>query len=74
MIGVVASTGENKQGDVSVLSESIETIGTGLFTIFFWLWSFAILGGVVWSFKNDMMGMSDSDIESVVDAMLELDT
>ncbi len=73
MIGVVASTGENQQDDVSTLSESIESIGTGLFTIFFWIWSFAILGGVVWSFKNDMTGMSDSDIESVVDAMLESD-
>ena len=53
----------------------ILAIGGGLFTISLWLWSFALIGGVVWAIREDALPIyDDKEIQEVVDAMLDLDT
>ena len=40
-----------------------------------WLWSFALLGGVVWAIKQDGLPVyNDEEMEEAVDALLRLDT
>jgi hypothetical protein len=39
-----------------------------------WLWSFALLGGVVWAIRQDGLPFfSDQEMEEAVDALLDLD-
>ena len=53
----------------------ILAIGGGLFTIALWLWSFALIGGIVWAIREDGLPfLGDKEIEEAVDALLELDT
>ena len=75
MIGVVASPpgeGDDENGGFGAI---VLAIGGGLFTIALWLWSFALIGGIVWAIREDGLPfLSDKEIEEAVDALLELDT
>ena len=75
MIGVVASPpgeGDDENGGFGAI---IMAIGGGLFTIALWLWSFALIGGIVWAIREDGLPfLSDKEIEEAVDALLDLDT
>ena len=75
MIGVVAhppGVGDDESGGFGAI---ILAIGGGLFTIALWLWSFALIGGIVWAIREDGLPfLSDKEIEEAVDALIELDT
>ena len=75
MIGVVASPpgeGDDENGGFGAI---VLAIGGGLFTIALWLWSFALIGGIVWAIREDGLPfLSDKEIEEAVDALLDLDT
>ena len=72
MIGVVASPPGEDDGDEGGFGTIILAIGGGLFTISLWLWSFALIGGVVWAIREDALPVyDDKEIEEVVDALLD---
>ena len=75
MIGVVASPHGEGDDDDGGFGAIILAIGGGLFTISLWLWSFALIGGVVWAIREDALPIyDDKEIQEVVDAMLDLDS
>ena len=75
MIGVVASPPDENGDEDGGFGAIILAIGGGLFTIALWLWSFALIGGIVWAIREDGLPiLSDKEIEEAVDALLELDT
>ena len=75
MIGVVASPPDESGDEDSGFGGIILAIGGGLFTIALWLWSFALIGGIVWAIREDGLPfLSDKEIEEAVDALIELDT
>ena len=75
MIGVVAPPPDESGADDGGFGGIILAIGGGLFTIALWLWSFALIGGIVWAIREDGLPLlSDKEIEEAVDAVLELDT
>ena len=75
MIGVVASPPDESGDEDGGFGGIILSIGGGLFTIALWLWSFALIGGIVWAIREDGLPiLSDKEIEEAVDALLELDT
>ncbi len=75
MIGVVASPPGEGDDESGGLGTIVMSIGGGLFTIALWLWSFALIGGIVWAIREDAPSfLSDKEIEEAVDALLELDT
>ena len=72
MIGVVASPHGEGDDDDGGFGAIILAIGGGLFTISLWLWSFALIGGVVWAIREDALPIyDDKEIEEVVDALLD---
>jgi cyclophilin family peptidyl-prolyl cis-trans isomerase len=74
MIGVVASSSESDDDGEGGFGSLIKTVGGGLFSIAMWLWAFALLGGIGWAFRNDGLPFyNKSEIEEVVDALLESD-
>jgi len=75
MIGVVASPPGEGNDEGGGFGAIVLAIGGGLFTIALWLWSFALIGGIVWAIREDGLPfLSDKEIEEAVDALLELDT
>ena len=75
MIGVVASPPDEGDDESGGFGSIVMAIGGGLFTIALWLWSFALIGGIVWAIREDGLPFfSDKEIEEAVDALLELDT
>ena len=75
MIGVVAYPPDEGDDDSGGFGAIIMAIGGGLFTIALWLWSFALIGGIVWAIREDGIPiLSDKEIEEAVDALLDLDT
>ena len=73
MVGVVASSEESNQKDESGFFSAISNVFGFMFTVFFWLWSLALLVGSAWTIRNHGLFSKDSDIEAVVDAWLESD-
>ncbi len=74
MIGVVASP-EGPEDDTGGFGALLGTVGGALFWVAMWLWSFALLGGVVWAIKQDGLPIyNDEEMEEDVDALLRLDT
>ena len=74
MIGVVASP-ESSEDDTGGFGALLGTVGGALFWVTMWLWSFALLGGVVWAIKQDgLPTYNDEEMEEAVDALLRLDT
>lgn len=73
MIGVVASppdSGDDSGGFGTLITD----VGGILFWVSMWLWSFALLGGVVWAIRQDGLPFfSDQEMEEAVDALLNLD-
>ena len=75
MIGVVAPPPDEGDDESGGFGSIVMAIGGGLFTIALWLWSFALIGGIVWAIREDGLPFfSDKEIEEAVDALLELDT
>ena len=74
MIGVVA-TPDSPDDDSGGFSALLTSIGGGLFWIAMWLWSFALLGGVIWAIRQDGIPFyNDEEMEQAVDDLLSLDT
>ena len=73
MVGVVASSEESNQKDEGGFFSTISNVFGFMFTVFFWLWSLALLAGSAWTIRNRGLFSKDSDIEAVVDAWLESD-
>ena len=73
MIGVVASppdSGDDSGGFGTLITD----VGGILFWVSMWLWTFALLGGVVWAIRQDGLPFfSDQEMEEAVDALLNLD-
>ena len=75
MIGVVAYPPDEGDDESGGFGAIVMAIGGGLFTIALWLWSFALIGGIVWAIREDGLPFfSDKEIEEAVDALLDLDT
>jgi cyclophilin family peptidyl-prolyl cis-trans isomerase len=75
MIGVVASPPGDGDDESGGFGSIVMAIGGGMFTIALWLWSFALIGGIVWAIREDGLPiLSDKEIEEAVDALLDLDT
>ena len=75
MIGVVAYPPDEGDDESGGFGAIIMAIGGGLFTIALWLWAFALIGGIVWTIREDGLPLlSDKEIEEAVDALIELDT
>ena len=74
MVGVVASSADSSdEADSGFMTTVSETSGF-VFTVFFWLWSIALLIGSAWTIRNRGFFSKDSDIEAVVDAWLDSDS
>ena len=69
MIGVVASSDETVESNT--FGENVEEIGSNVLSILYWIWAFALLGGIGLNLRRGGP-ISDLGIESAVDAMLEL--
>ena len=66
---VVASSDETVESNT--FGENVEEIGSNVLSILYWIWAFALLGGIGLNLRRGGP-ISDLGIESAVDAMLEL--
>jgi len=74
MIGVVASP-QTDSDDEGGFGSTLLSIGAGIITLAFWLWAFALIGGIIWTIREDGLPLfSEQEIEEVVDALLESDS
>ena len=55
----------------NTFGENVEEIGSNVLSILYWIWAFALLGGIGLNLRRGGP-ISDLGIESAVDAMLEL--